>query len=346
MLLSIIIPAYNDGKYLKKSLQSVYQQSFQDFEVIIINDGSTDKTEAHCNRWKKLHGNIHLINQENQGSSVARRNGILAANGKYCIFLDADDWFCDDNALERLVQRMEESGVDVLQFLVEKNYFGKGKPVSGSEGEKSYAEFWEKDCSTLLGGKTWEISPYLCDKIYRTELFQKAASENEVERIFIFDYIYLNLLYFSQEEVQRIAYVPWVLYSWRQYSGGIFQCDERLMDDYEVLKPMELRMIEKQGLSEAFRKQCHVETVYLFNSACSKAAQHQKITVSFLRQMYQYASVQGALDYFREHPDGLWEVIRNFMNTDEKTLSRNAARYNKLWKGKVKNIFIRLFCSK
>lgn len=346
MLLSIIIPIYNDGKYLNKALRSVYHQSFQDFEVIVVNDGSTDKTGEYCSHWQRQHSNIHLISQENQGSSMARRNGIMAAQGKYCVFLDADDWFCDDNALKRLVQRMEESGVDVLQFLVEKNYFGKGKPVSGSEGEKSYAEFWEKDCSTLLGGKTWEISPYLCDKIYRTEPFQKAVSENEVERIFIFDYIYLNLLYFSQKEVQRIAYVPWVLYSWRQYSGGIFQCDERLMDDYEVLKPMELRMIEKQGLSEAFRKQCHVETVYLFNSACSKAAQHQKITVSFLRQMYQYASVQGALDYFREHPDGLWEVIRNFINTDEKTLSRNAARYNKLWKGKVKNIFIRLFCSK
>lgn len=346
MLLSIIIPAYNDGKYLKKSLQSVYQQSFQDFEVIIINDGSTDKTEAHCNRWKKLHGNIHLINQENQGSSVARRNGILAANGKYCIFLDADDWFCDDNALERLVQRMEESGVDVLQFLVEKNYFGKGKPVSGSEGEKSYAEFWEKDCSTLLGGKTWEISPYLCDKIYRTEPFQKAVSENEVERIFIFDYIYLNLLYFSQKEVQRIAYVPWVLYSWRQYSGGIFQCDETLMEDYEVLKPLELKMIEKQGLSEAFRKQCHVETAYLFGSACSKAAQHQKVTVSLLKKMYQYATVQGAIIYFTEHPSGLWDVIWDFMNTDEDKLTRDAIRYNKSWKGKIKNLFICLFCGR
>lgn len=346
MLLSIIIPDYNDGKYLNKALHSVFEQSFTDYEVIIVNDGSTDQSEEYCRRWEKQLDNIRVLHQENQGVSIARKNGILAAKGKYCVFLDADDWFCDATALERLVDRMEKSGVDVLQFLIEKNYFGKGKPTSGTEGEITRKDFWERDCSTLLGGKTWDISPFLCDKIYRTDIFQKAVSENQVDRIYIFDYIYLNLLYFAQEEVQRIAYVPWLLYSWRQYSGGIFRCDETLINDYEVLKPLELRMIEKQSLSEAFRKQCHVETAYLFGSVCSKAAQHRRVTVQLLRELYRYPAVQGAITYFTEHPSGLWDVIWDFMNTEEAKLERDAQRYNKNWKGKAKGLYIQLFCSK
>ncbi len=346
MLLSIIIPDYNDGKYLKKALDSVWQQSFRDYEVIVVNDGSTDRSAEYCARWQKEHDNLRLIEQEHQGASLARRSGILAAKGKYCVFLDADDWFCDPTALERLVGRMEESGVDVLQFLMEKNCFGKGKPVSGKEGELTGAEFWERDCSTLLGGKTVDISPYLCDKIYRTEIFQKAVTENKVESIYIFDYIYLNLLYFAREEVRRIAYVPWLLYSWRQYSGGLFRCDETLMEDYEVLKPLQLLTIEQQGLPEGFRKQCHVETAYLLPSASSKAAQHKTVTVPFLRQMYQYPAVQDAIAYFTEHPNGLWDEIRAFMNTDEEKLQREAQRYNKSKKLKAKGLYIWLFCRK
>ena len=117
------------------------------------------------------------------------------------------------------------------------------------------------------------------------------------------------------------------------------------MEDYKVLKPLELQTIDQQGLLESFRKQCHVETACLFGSACSKAAQHQKVTVPMLRKMYQYPTVQDAIQYFKEHPGGLWDVIWNFMNTDEEKLAKDAARYNSSMKGKIKNLYIHLFCN-
>lgn len=346
MLLSVIMPAYNDGNYMDKAISSVYGQTFQDFELIVVNDGSTDQTDRVCRKWQSKHPNFVYITQENRGPSVARAVGIQAARGKYCMFLDADDWFCAKDAFERLVNRMEERGVDVLQFLVEKNKFGKSGSVSGTSGEKSIEEFWSQDCSTLLGGETKDISPYICDKIYRTDIFKAVVTDHKVERICIFDYIYLNLLFFARSEVKRMAWEPWLCYSWRQYSGAIFRCDESLLEDYEVLKALQLATIEKMGLPKSYLKQCHVETAYLFGSACWKAGQHRKVTVDLLKQLYQYPMVQGAITYFEENPGGLWDVIWNFMNTGEEKLARDAARYSKNWKAKGKGLYISLFCKK
>ena len=153
MVLSVIIPNYNDGKYLNKALRSVFGQSFQDYEVILVDDGTTNRSAFYYGKWQEQYDNLCVLEQEHQGASIARRNGIMAAKGKYCVFLDADDWLCDTAALKRLVGRMEESGADVLQFLKEKNYFGKGKPISGKEGEITREQFWERDCSTLLGAR-------------------------------------------------------------------------------------------------------------------------------------------------------------------------------------------------
>lgn len=87
--ISVIIPVYNGMKYLPQTVQSVLEQTYQDFEVLIINDGSSDNIEEWFANLKKKQ--IKLISQENKGKSAARNAGILAAQGKYLAFLDADD---------------------------------------------------------------------------------------------------------------------------------------------------------------------------------------------------------------------------------------------------------------
>ncbi|RFC49185.1 MAG: Glycosyltransferase involved in cell wall bisynthesis [Verrucomicrobia bacterium] len=87
---SIVIPSYNSAKYLPETLQSVLQQDYQDFEVIVVNDGSTDDTES----WFAAHVSdprLRLITQANQGPSTARNTGIAASRGEYIAFLDSDD---------------------------------------------------------------------------------------------------------------------------------------------------------------------------------------------------------------------------------------------------------------
>ncbi len=91
LLLSIVIPAYNVEKYLERCLKSVIYQSCSDYEIIIVDDGSSDSTPDICIRYANKYNFIRMIHQFNSGAAVARNTGIKNANGKYIAFVDADD---------------------------------------------------------------------------------------------------------------------------------------------------------------------------------------------------------------------------------------------------------------
>jgi len=98
--ISVVIPCYNDKEYIQETVQSVLNQTFQDFEVIIVDDGSNEATKRVLAKIKNE--KLHVITQVNQGLSSARNNGIQAANGEYILTLDADDTFAS-TFLERAV---------------------------------------------------------------------------------------------------------------------------------------------------------------------------------------------------------------------------------------------------
>jgi len=112
--ISVIIPAYNVEKYIEKTLKSLMDQTFKDFEAIVINDGSTDNTEKIIKevlqdtefQWK-------LINQENQGVSAARNRGIIESKGEYISFLDADDYY-HPTFLEKMYNKAKEKDYDAV----------------------------------------------------------------------------------------------------------------------------------------------------------------------------------------------------------------------------------------
>lgn len=113
MRFSIIIPVYNAEKYLPNCLESIVKQSFADYEVLLVNDGSTDSSEQICSRYCELSPNFRYFCQENSGPSSARNAGILRACGEYLLFLDADDAL-DGNALARLDQILSCQGPDAV----------------------------------------------------------------------------------------------------------------------------------------------------------------------------------------------------------------------------------------
>lgn len=88
---SVVIPAYNASAFLPQTIESVQRQTFEDFEILIIDDGSTDDTLDIIKKYKETDSRIHFITQRNQGVSRARNTGIEAAEGKYIAFLDSDD---------------------------------------------------------------------------------------------------------------------------------------------------------------------------------------------------------------------------------------------------------------
>lgn len=183
--ISVIIPAYNVEKYIEKTLKSLIDQTFKDFEAIIINDGSTDNTERIIKevlqdtkfQWK-------LINQENQGVSAARNRGIMESKGEYISFLDADDYY-HPTFLEKMynkakeknyevvfcnISRVNENGKTILEIKQKKEYFGI--ELTGEEALKQ-----------ILNGHLYIwVSNYICKKKLLSEhniLYTKGCTHGE-----------------------------------------------------------------------------------------------------------------------------------------------------------------------
>ncbi len=102
MVFSVIIPVYNVEKYLKECVNSVLRQTFTDFELILVDDGSKDGSSAICDEYAKCDNRIQVIHKKNGGQSSARNIGVSNAKGKYVVFLDSDDLICSDSFLEEL----------------------------------------------------------------------------------------------------------------------------------------------------------------------------------------------------------------------------------------------------
>lgn len=117
IILSIVIPAYNAEKYLEECLQSCFAQDIDPakYEVLLINDGSFDRTMEIAAGWAEKHSNIRVISQVNKGLSIARNVGIEAASGKYIMFLDSDDYLVE-NSIGGIVSRCLKDNPDLLRF--------------------------------------------------------------------------------------------------------------------------------------------------------------------------------------------------------------------------------------
>ena len=122
-MISVIVPVYNVEKYLEECLDSIQNQTYSDIEVILVNDGSLDNSKDICEKYCKEDNRFKLINQANQGQSVARNHGVAASTGEFIAFVDSDDIIRQDY-LEALIRYMSEE-VDIVesQFTVHKKEF-------------------------------------------------------------------------------------------------------------------------------------------------------------------------------------------------------------------------------
>lgn len=113
MLLSIIIPVYNVENYLTQCMESILSQNPDDYEIILVNDGSKDNSGMICDKFADKHANIHVIHQENRGLAGARNTGIRAADGKYLMFVDSDDFINPKVNLNSVIQNLN---ADIIQY--------------------------------------------------------------------------------------------------------------------------------------------------------------------------------------------------------------------------------------
>ena len=115
MKVSIIVIVYNTEKYLKSCLDSLINQTYENIEIIVVDDGSTDNSLEIINRYEIKDKRIKKITQTNKGCVMARTNGAKIATGEYSMFIDSDDWI-EENTVEELVKKIQQTNVDIIKF--------------------------------------------------------------------------------------------------------------------------------------------------------------------------------------------------------------------------------------
>lgn len=121
MNVSVIVPVYNVQKYLRQCLESLIAQTMSDFEVLCVDDGSTDDSSAILSEYAQKDSRFHIITQKNAGQSAARNHAVEKAQGKYLFFLDSDDWI-EPDALEFCFKNAEKQNSDILIFEFHTHY--------------------------------------------------------------------------------------------------------------------------------------------------------------------------------------------------------------------------------
>ena len=138
-LVSVIIPVYNAEQYLSKSVSSVLNQTYQRFEILLIDDGSTDQSSQMCDEYAAQYDNIHVFHKKNGGASTSRNVGLENAKGEYIFFLDSDDWL-EPNALEMMITTAQKENADLV-FCEAQAIDDKGKIEL--DGHYTYKEHYQ-----------------------------------------------------------------------------------------------------------------------------------------------------------------------------------------------------------
>lgn len=173
--LSIVVPVYNVEKYLNQCLDSILGQSFSDFELIIIDDGSTDKSGSICDRYAQMDQRVRVIHTENRGVVTARRTGVDHAKGGYTTFVDSDDWL-DLDFYRGIFEEKGETDADIL--ICSRVDYG-GRRMRSTSFKPGYYGRTELEITVFprmmydITTERFHIKPSLWDKVFRTGLLKK-----------------------------------------------------------------------------------------------------------------------------------------------------------------------------
>lgn len=163
MKISVIIPVYNVEKYLKRCLDSVINQTYKNLEIILIDDGSTDKSGNICDEYAAKDKRIIVIHKENGGLSDARNKGLDICTGDYISFIDSDDWI-ENGFYEYVVNNVKDNDLLIFDY-----YITNGKNSKWIKYKNAEVELSKEKCLIELAKA--KLQSYTCNKIYKLDLF-------------------------------------------------------------------------------------------------------------------------------------------------------------------------------
>ena len=231
-MISVIVPVYNVEEYLEECLESIRQQTFTDIEVILVNDGSTDSSKEICERFCQADNRFKLINQENQGQSVARNRGVKESVGQFIMFVDSDD-VINTNVLEVLLPYMK-TDVDIVECRMtrkKEEFFLNKTSTIVFEGNSKEAIL---NCIAFK-----EVKYCAFKKLYRREIVQKIPFLEG----YIYEDVFTGINYLKH--IRKIVVIDYIGYYYRVRANStmtksfnekdldIFKVGNKLIDSFK-----------------------------------------------------------------------------------------------------------------
>ena len=332
--LSVIIPVYNAEGYLPKCLDSIRRQSFIDYEVILVDDGSTDESSKICMSYQKTDPRFLYYEKENGGSFRARVFGAEKAKGKYITFCDADDYYCTDHAFSKMFKEVTESDCEVLQFgfckkfnhikqkvqLVDQTINVTGEEYLDNEYPKLLCSSWEES----------HITPNVWNKVYRRDLTNSLPNSDKTEKVFWGDDLIMNL--HMLESCRDIRFIPDVLYNYRQLSGDTKKFSLSTMNDLNIIKQYQTQFLENYNgnAKERIIRNMHGETAGWLFYYVRQAISH--IEEDKLRNLIQKTLKLKAFvlsrQYFLENTEEKWDAVNLLREAKADDYLTKAKEYN------------------
>ncbi|SKC18975.1 glycosyltransferase [Dyadobacter psychrophilus] len=221
--LSIIVPVYNKEDYIESSIESILNQTFSDFELILVNDGSTDQSGRICDHYQKTDQRVVVVHQSNQGVSTARNTGLDVSTGRYIGFVDCDDEL-ETDMYDLLISNALYHNADVSICGIKKIFPDKTVSLGGSNSVKIY-----NSDQALTGLLKKEFPRSVYDKIYLGANAKKVKFEGSIYEDTLYNFMVLA-------ESKKIVYHDMLKYNYiiRENSVSMAKFSKKYIDSITV----------------------------------------------------------------------------------------------------------------
>ena len=232
---SIIVPAYNCEKTIRRTIESVLNQSYNDWKLLIINDGSTDNTQSICEKYAATDRRIQILNQVNAGVSKTRNRGLDIADSKYIAFLDSDDTYHPE-FLKVMINSLESTNTDFAMcgfskvnslrnecasHILDISRYDFSKPEKYNIGEKSGTILDSRDFLYLFFQGCPCGTAAVWNKVFRSDLIKKAGVRFDESRNHGEDWKF-NIELLDSGKISGVV-LPYTLYNYYETPGGLSQ---------------------------------------------------------------------------------------------------------------------------
>lgn len=264
---SIIVPVHNSEAFLLKSIKNLLKQDYENYEILLIENGSLDGSFKICEKLQNIDSHIRSFQNPTAGTSLARKKGIEEADGEYIVFFDQDDHYARVNAITRMVEAIVSDKCDIVQFGYYKEYFPYlMKKVCFTKDNRiiQREELLTDNIQSVFGIGSSGLTPNVWSKIYKAKVL-KASSNQIRDPMFFGDDILINCLALLGKDCTRVSIRPEAHYVWNAGVGLSSSVEGSfvLFHDFEYLKPIEFQLIKSLNLPQ-YEYPLHMESYSFF----------------------------------------------------------------------------------